>query len=160
MLVTGGDEPRHAGDAAVHDLRVRGVDERARRAASHLPARQRLAHAHGVCFRHHRHTAAAAAAATAEAAHTVTRRAETLSECTNVSVRTASRFPCFACVVQQVPVLRLRGAACLQASPPAWCIRNKVEATRAPELHESGYRICTYGLVDQVTVIGAPSGDW
>ena len=110
--MTGGDEPRHAGDAAVHDLRVRGVDERARRAASHLPARQRLAHAHGVCFRHHRHTAAAAAAAAiAEAAHTVTRRAETLSECTNVAVRTGSRFPCFVCVVQHVSKLRrLRGA--------------------------------------------------
>ena len=101
----------------------------------------------GVCFRHHRHTAAAAAAAIAEAAHTVTRRAETLSECTNVAVRTGSRFP----------VLRLSGAACLQASPPASCIRNKVEPTRAPELHESGYRICTYGLVDQVTVTGAPA---
>ena len=98
----------------------------------------------GVCFRHHRHTAAAAAAAIAEAAHTVTRRAETLSECTNVAVRTGSRFP----------VLRLSGAACLQASPPASCIRNKVEPTRAPELHESGFRNL------YIWISRSSDGDW
>lgn len=32
----GGDKPGHAGDAAVHGVRVRGVQQRARRPASHL----------------------------------------------------------------------------------------------------------------------------
>ncbi len=38
----GDNEPRDSGDPAVRGLRVRGVHQRARRAAPHLQARQRL----------------------------------------------------------------------------------------------------------------------
>lgn len=52
----GGVEPRHAGDAAVRRLRVRGVQQRARRAAPHLPTRQRLSHPHCTPSSTHSHT--------------------------------------------------------------------------------------------------------
>lgn len=41
-VFAGGIKPRHSRDVAVRGIRVRSVEQRARRAAPHLPARQRL----------------------------------------------------------------------------------------------------------------------